>query len=49
MFKDYTIQTLLDKLDVIDYFEHSGHDLRGGEILSRQRQLHKTLGVEPPA
>lgn len=49
LFKDYTVQTLLDKLDVIECFEHPGHDLRVGEVLSRQRQLYEALGVDPPA
>jgi len=49
LFKDYTVQTLLDKLDVIECFEHPGHDLRLGEVLSKQRQFYDSLGVDPPA
>ena len=49
MYKDYTVQTLLDKLDLIECFEHPGHDLRLGEVLSKLRQLNDSLGVDPSA
>jgi transposase len=48
LFKDYTLATLLDKLDVIECFERSGRSLRVGEILDKQMQLYKSLGVDPP-
>jgi hypothetical protein len=47
MFQNYTIQTLLDKLDVIECFENPGYDLRIGEVLTKQREIYKALeGVE---
>lgn len=48
LFKDYTMQQALDKLDVIECFENPGDKLRVGEVLSRQRQLYLDLGVNPP-
>ena len=49
LFKDYTMQQVLDKLDVIECFENPGDKLRVGEVLSRQHQLYLDLGVNPPA
>ena len=48
LFKDYTMQQLLDKLDVIECFENPGDKLRVGEVLSKQNQLYLDLGVTPP-
>ena len=48
LFKDYTIQNLLDKLDLIECFESPGHRLRVGEILEKQKQLYALLGYTPP-
>ncbi|MCR4885947.1 MAG: transposase [Clostridiales bacterium] len=48
LFKDYTLQQVLDKLDVIEYFENPGDKLRVGEVLSKQSQLYLDLGVNPP-
>ncbi|MDF1618814.1 IS1634 family transposase, partial [Petrocella sp. FN5] len=48
LFKDYTLQSLLDKLDVIECFEHPGQSIRVGEILEKQKQLYRDLGIEPP-
>lgn len=48
MYKDYTLQQVLDKLDVIECFEHPGHELRVGEILEKQKDIYVKLGVEPP-
>lgn len=49
LFRSYTMQTLLDKLDVIECFENPGHDLRVGEVLTKQRQIYEALGIDPPA
>lgn len=48
LFKDYTLQGVLDKLDIIECFENPGQDLRVGEILEKQKDLYLKLGVEPP-
>lgn len=46
LYKDYTLQQLLDKLDVIECFEDASHSLRIGEILNKQVEIYKALGVE---
>ncbi len=48
LYKDYTLQQLLDKLDVIECFEDASHSLRVGEILNKQAQIYEALGVEVP-
>ena len=49
LFKDYTLQGLLDKLDVIECFEHPGQRLLVGEILEKQRKIYEAMDVHPPA
>lgn len=49
LFKQYTLQGALDKLDVIECFETPGHDLRTGEMLEKQKEVYKNLGIAPPA
>ncbi len=49
LFKSYTLQGALDKLDVIECFEEPGQKLRVGEILEKQRQIYESLGVSPPS
>jgi len=46
--KEYTLPGLLDKLDVIECFEQPGKSLRVGEMLEKQKQLYRDLGVNPP-
>lgn len=48
LFAQYTLQGLLDKLDVIECFESPGYELRVGEMLEKQKELYQCLGVEPP-
>jgi len=48
LFKSYTLQGVLDQLDVIECFKHPGKKLRVGEILSKQLDLYSKLGVLPP-
>lgn len=48
LFRDYTLQSLLDKLDVIECYEQPGQAVRVGEILVKQKQLYHDLGVELP-
>ncbi len=48
LFKQYTLQILLDKLDVIECFEHPNRKLCIGEILQKQKEIYQSLGVEPP-
>lgn len=49
LYKDYTMQQLLDKLDVIECFEDANRDLRIGEILSKQTEIYEALGVNVPS
>jgi transposase len=49
LFKRYTLQGVLDKLDVIECFETPGQQLRVGELLEKQKELYHALGVEPPS
>ena len=49
LYKDYTMQQLLDKLDLIECFSYPGRDLRVGEVLEKQKDLYVKLGVKPPA
>ena len=48
LYKDYTMQQMLDKLDVIECFNYPGHELSVGEILEKQKALYIKLAVEPP-
>ena len=48
LFKKYTLQGALDKLDVIECFEAPGQKLRVGEILQKQCDIYEGLGIVPP-
>jgi len=48
LFKNYTLQSALDKLDIIECFEHPGQKLLVGEVLEKQKQIYAALGVPPP-
>jgi len=49
LYKSYTLQGVIDKLDVIECFEHPGQELRVGELLEKQKALYNALGVELPS
>ncbi len=49
LFKKYTMQEVLDELDVIECFEVPGRQLQVGETTKRQRELYSQLGVAPPS
>jgi transposase len=48
LFKNYTMQELLDELDVIERFEQPGRRYRIGEITKKQMNLYTCLGVKIP-
>jgi len=48
LYKKYTLQGLLDKLDIIECYERPGHSLRVGEMTEKQKELYNKLGFEPP-
>jgi transposase len=49
LFKNYTLQGALDKLDVIECFETPGQKLRVGELLQKQYDIYQGLDIAPPA
>lgn len=49
LFKKYTMQSLFDTLDVIEYFENPGVTPHVGEILKKQMELYQALGVPIPS
>ena len=48
LFTKYTLQGLLDQLDVIEEFESPGKAPYIGEILEKQRQIYLDMEVDPP-
>ena len=49
LFKNYTMQELLDELDVIERFEQPGKRHHIGEVTRKQMHLYECLGVTPPS
>ncbi len=49
LFKDYTMQEVLDEFDIIECFEVPGQQLQVGETTKRQMDLYTKLGITPPA
>ena len=48
LFKNFTLQGLLDMLDVIECFEQPGKALRVGEVTKKQLELYEAMGVNAP-
>ena len=48
LFKNYTMQELLDELDVIERFEQPGRKCRIGEMTKKQMSLYEFLEVSVP-
>ena len=49
LFKNYTLQEVLDEFDVIECFAVPGKQLQVGEITKRQAELYQKFAVRPPA
>ena len=49
LFKEYTMLSLIDKLDLIEGFEHPSHDLWIGEMNEEQKKIYIDMGINPPA
>jgi len=49
LFKNYTMQELLDELDVIERFEQPGRRHRIGEMTKKQSELYAYFGVDVPS
>jgi hypothetical protein len=47
LFSKYTLQGLLDELDVIECFSEPGKAVIQGEVLKKQEQLYIDMGVRP--
>jgi len=48
LFKKYTMQELLDDIDVIECFEYPEHELRMGEVTKKQIELYEAMEIVPP-
>ncbi|RJX23556.1 MAG: IS1634 family transposase [Dethiobacter sp.] len=48
-YKDYTLQELLDELDVIERFEQPGRQYHIGEMTKKQIELYRCLEVDVPS
>ena len=49
LFETWTLQGLLDELDVIELLEAPGHGRILGEITKKQEPIYGALGVQPPS
>ena len=48
LFRHFTIQGLLDEIDLVECYTEPGKSLTVGEVLQKQRQLFKDMDVLPP-
>ena len=48
LYDELTMDELLDRLDVIEVFRRPGERERWGEMLEKQKDIYRRLGVEPP-
>lgn len=48
LFKNYTMQSLLDELDVIEYYQQPGKAHQLSEITVKQQKLYEHMGVNVP-
>ncbi len=48
MYGKYTLQVLLDELDIIECFKQPGKDPYIGEILTKQRDIYCAMDVQAP-
>ena len=49
LFSDHTMQSLLDELDVIEYYQQPGKAHHLSEITQKQRNLYELMGVSAPS
>ena len=49
LFKNYTMQELLDELEIIECYEQPGRKHRIGEMTKKQMKLYECLGVDVPS
>jgi transposase len=48
LFRKFTMQELLDQLNLIECFKQKGKSPRYGEITKKQREIYEALGVQSP-
>jgi len=48
LFKNYTMQEVLDELDMIECFEQQGRTLRIGEVTKKQKAIYSGLDIDSP-
>ena len=48
LYRTYSMQQLLDRLDVLECFEDKGHKLRIGELMTKQADIYEALGATLP-
>ena len=48
LYKTYSMQQLLDRLDILECFENESHRLRIGEFTTKQADIYEALGVALP-
>ena len=48
LYKKYTLISLLDKLDIIEYFEYPNTKPRVGEILEKQKEIYEAMDIKIP-
>ena len=49
LFNQWTLQGVLDELDMIELFESPGYGRVLGEVTTKQKELYEALGVAPPS
>jgi len=49
LFKDYTMQSLLDELDIIEYYQQPGKAHHLSEMTKRQHEFYEYMNVEMPS
>lgn len=49
LYKEYTLQGLLDELDVIEHFEQPGKRHHIGEMTQKQLKIYQAFGIQPPS
>jgi len=48
LFSNYTMQSLLDELDIIEYYQQPGKTHHLSEITEKQKELYRLMDVEVP-
>jgi hypothetical protein len=49
LYKSYSMQTLLDELDIIERFDYEGQRYHCSEITKKQKGLYSSFQVDPPS